>query len=404
MRGSAFRAELLLLVLLSSPIVEGASEDAGFKGLDLDADGSYHAVALTDGIFSNSTCSPGGYRDFYIDVSEKDSENNLFMEAIYTPGYGDTKDVQLTPISLHMYFNEIPFNRATESTQGLSPDGVYSLAVNANEIKVGRYFISVKCGDLDDADFGVVAMFEDSHLEDRHTQHYMICPGETLYHYLNVTSDEYDQHSHVRFTLCMPLDSLSELTMVTKVKYPPLRRSEPMVTLTANDYNSSDPNAHAACAQFEVCHDSLEIGKVWAGIFGSGLCGEYNLTATYFGGSHDSETCSLEMGGEDSHAASVKSLKLEHVARASCEPYEWVDFGIELNDHDRENNIVFEVQDLSTGGMNPESLSVHLFTDEIPVNRLTENRANSSNSAVYAVFKTFLSLNQMTGSPFRSVI
>jgi hypothetical protein len=278
--------------------------------------------------------------------------------------------------------------------------------VNANEIKVGRYFISVKCGDLDDADFGVVAMFEDSHLEDRHTQHYMICPGETLYHYLNVTSDEYDQHSHVRFTLCMPLDSLSELTMVTKVKYPPLRRSEPMVTLTANDYNSSDPNAHAACAQFEVCHDSLEEGKVWAGIFGSGLCGEYNLTATYFGGSHDSETCSLEMGGEDSHAASVKSLKLEHVARASCEPYEWVDFGIELNDHDRENNIVFEVQDLSTGGMNPESLSVHLFTDEIPVNRLTENRADSSNSAVYAVFKTFLSLNQLTnldGEPVEKV-
>ena len=180
MRLFATQAKFLLLLLLRSPTVKCASEDTGFKGLDIDADGSYHAVALTDGIFSNSTCSPGGYRDFYIDISEKDSENNLFMEAIYTPGYGDKNDVQLTPISMHLYFNEIPFDRVTESSHELSPDGVYSLAVNANEIKVGRYFISVQCGDLDDADFGVVAMFEDSHLEDRQTQHYMICPGEPL--------------------------------------------------------------------------------------------------------------------------------------------------------------------------------------------------------------------------------
>ena len=407
MRLFALGAELVLLVLQNTLHVKCASEDGSFKGLALDADGSYNAVALTDGFFSNSTCSPGGYRDFYIDVSEEDAENNLFMEAIYTPpGLGGIKDVQLSPISLHVYFNKIPFDRHTESSQSLSPDGVYSLVVNANEIKPGRYFISVQCGDLDDAKFAVVAKFEDSLLENRHTQHYLICPGETLYHHLNVTQNEFNQYSHVRFTLCMPLDSLSELTMVTKIQDPPLRRSEPMVTLTANDYNSLDPNAHAACAQFEVCHDSLEIGKVWAGIFGSGLCGEYNLTATYFGGSHDNETCSLEMGGADSHAANVKSLKLEHVARASCEPYEWVDFGIKLNDHDRVNNIVFEVQDLSTNGMNPQSLSVHLFTDEIPVNRLTENRVDASSSAMYAVFKTFLSLNQMTdqnGIPVQNI-
>ena len=392
------------LVLLNIPLARSLKSD--FVGLELSADGSYNAVELSDGIFSNSTCSPGGYRDFYIDVKDEHSEENLFVEAIYAPREGDTKDVQLTPISLYMYFNEIPFDRVTESSQHSSPDGLYSLAVNANEIKVGRYFISVQCGDLDYADFGVVAIFEDSHLEDRHTQHYMICPGETLYHYLNVTSDEYDQHSHVRFTLCMPLDSLSELTLVTKVRYPPLRRSEPMVKLTANDYNSSDPNAHAACAQFEVCRDSLEEGRVWAGIFGSGLCGEYNLTAAYFGGSHDSETCSLEMGGAEGSGSTERTLALEHVARASCEPFEWVDFGIELNEYDRENNIVFEVQDLSTGGMNPQSLSVHLFTDEIPVNRLTENRAETSTSSIYAVFKTFLSLNQLTnlnGDPVKKV-
>jgi hypothetical protein len=38
---------------------------------------------------------------------------------------------------------------------------------------------------------------------------------------------------------------------------------------------------------------------------------------------------------------------------------------------------------------------VHLFTDAIPVDRVTENRADESVSAIYAVFKTFLSLSEM---------
>jgi hypothetical protein len=405
MNSRAFSAAFLLLATLEAlPLVRAA--ESHYEGLALDADGSFNAAALSDGAFSNATCSPGGYRDFYIDASEENSHDNLFVEAIYAPRGSDVKDVNLAPISLHLYFHEIPSDRVTESTQRSSPDGVFSLAVNANAIKVGRYFISVKCGDLDGADFGVVAMFENAFLEDGNTRQYSICPEETLYHYLNVTSDEYEQGSHVRFKLCMPLDSLSELTMVTKVQHPPLRRSEPMVTLVASDYNLSDTSLETACAQFEVCHGSLEKGRLWAGIFGSGLCGEYNLTAMYFGGNHDSGKCSQEMGGTIPDGANVKALELEHVARASCDPYEWVDFIVELEDEDRENNIVFEVQDLGTKGMNPQSLSVYLFTDEIPVNRRTENRADTSSSAVFAVFKTFLSLNQMInldGDPVEKV-
>ena len=73
----------------------------------------------------------------------------------------------------------------------------------------------------------------------------------------------------------------------------------------------------------------------------------------------------------------------------------------QLDEDARQNNIVFEVIDQSDG-LNPESLSVHLFTNDIPTNRLTENRAEHSVSNVYAVFKTFLSLQEMEnadGSP-----
>jgi hypothetical protein len=60
-----------------------------------------------------------------------------------------------------------------------------------------------------------------------------------------------------------------------------------------------------------------------------------------------------------------------------------------LTDFDRRNNLVFEVADLSTG-LNPQSLSVHLFTNIIPFDRRTENRAEYSVSSVYSVFKNFL--------------
>ena len=73
----------------------------------------------------------------------------------------------------------------------------------------------------------------------------------------------------------------------------------------------------------------------------------------------------------------------------------------QLDDDARKDNIVFEVIDQSNG-LNPKSLSVHLFTNDIPTNRLTENRAEHSASNIYAVFKTFLSLQEMEnadGSP-----
>jgi hypothetical protein len=49
-------------------------------------------------------------------------------------------------------------------------------------------------------------------------------------------------------------------------------------------------------------------------------------------------------------------------------------------------------------GLNPESLSVHLFSNAIPVDRTTENRAEYSVSSIYAVFKTFLSLSEMSNA------
>jgi len=272
--------------------------------------------------------------------------------------------------------------------------------INANEIKHGRYFVSVQCGnDIDgSANFAVLAKFQSAELHDGEPHAYLICPNELLYQYLDLSaSDVAVDHYNVRFKMCVPPESQSSLALVTRVHYPPLRRAEPIILFDASNTNVTSLTASTEifedsdgnlCSNFDVCNSALEEGKVWAGVFGAGLCGEYNITASLFGGSlADGLTCETEVGGASLHDNDAIHLELEHVSRGSCDPYEWVDYELSLTDEDRKSNIVFEITDQSTGGLNPESLSVHIFTDTIPVDRLTENRADRSVSAVYAVFK-----------------
>jgi len=389
----------LALIGCCANFVFGVSEkhylEHGYHGLDLEADGSFQAVEMTDHQWKNASCSQGGFRDFYVDATAANLHDNLFVEIVHDPT--EKYDVKLHSLSMHLFFNEIPADRITENVLQSSPDGVYPLAVNANEIKEGRYFISVKCGDFEDANFGILANFDTAELQEGIPRPYSICSKETLYHYLELSeSDVKDKQYNVRFNLCAPSDSLSELAFVTKVNFPPLRKTEPQKLLSPSEANETDITDGSVCVTFDVCNSALGEGKIWAGVFGGGLCGKYNMTATFFGGvNYTDETCSTEMGG-GSEENTASQILLEHVYRGSCKPFQWVDYELTLTDYDRSNNILFEVIDVSTGGINPRSLSVHLFSNSIPVDRITHNRADSSVSHVYAVFRTFLALNDMT--------
>ena len=190
-----------------------------YEGLDLTAEGAYHPEELHDGTWANSTCSAGTFRDFYVDTSGENAHDNLFVELVHVPNDHAKKVVRLQSLALMLFYKEIPSDRSTEQIQASSPDGVYSLAINANELKEGRWFVSVRCDDLTDASFGVVAKFESAELHEGEPHPYFICPQETLYHYLNVSRDAIHHHdNNVRFSLCIPDDSQAELTITTKVR------------------------------------------------------------------------------------------------------------------------------------------------------------------------------------------
>jgi hypothetical protein len=97
------RHHLGLLLVLSAfcRIVKGSGGkhylEHGYHGLDLSADGSFEAVGLTHNQWKNASCSPNGFRDFYIDATSANAHDNLFVEAVHVPT--DENDVKV--INLH---------------------------------------------------------------------------------------------------------------------------------------------------------------------------------------------------------------------------------------------------------------------------------------------------------------
>lgn len=83
------RLGFLLVLSALCGFVEGSGGKQylvhGYHGLDLSADGSFEAVGLTHNQWKNASCSPSGFRDFYIDATSANAHDNLFVEVIHVP-------------------------------------------------------------------------------------------------------------------------------------------------------------------------------------------------------------------------------------------------------------------------------------------------------------------------------
>jgi len=308
----------LMLTLVSSDIL---------KGLELDASGSFMAQELPINLgedashWLNSSCTAGSYRDFFIDVTQALEHFNMFAEVVHTPVPSEPQGVRPNALSMMIFYEEIPSDRHDSGLiQDTSSDGVYSLVVNANEIRIGRYFIVVKCGDLaPTTDFGVIVRFDDAELREGSTRSFFICPDEILYYYVSLSEHTVTSGESVHFTLCIPEDSLSHLTLVSRMSYPPLRAKTPMEIAIGG--------SNTSCVRYDVCNDALHEGYVWAGVFGSGQCGAYNISVDFEPGS----SCTEDRGVLDNSDGAIP-LELEHVERSSCGPYQWVDFVVSVCD------------------------------------------------------------------------
>ena len=319
-------------------------------------DGAFNASKLEHHVWRSGSCGPNAFVDYYVDIDEKN--HNLFLAAVH-----DTEEITPGVLEMFVYETLIPEDRKSERRAIEGSDRSLSVAVNANDLELQRYYVSMKCNA--DAKFWIITELTDALLNPRAEGH--LCRDELLYHYV--------EKGPVNFRVCAD----DSVRVVARVGAPPLRVAEPVIYINGN------------CRDFHICESQI-LGneKIWIGIAGGGVCTAYNVTAL------EVDECIEELGDAKDVATveQATELKLEHVAYGSCQPYSWVDYVVDLSDVSGEN-LVFETRDTSDDALNFESLRVSLFTDTIPEDRETENRADRSVSNIYAVFKNYLSLRQL---------
>mmetsp|Transcript_14906 Transcript_14906/g.48653 ORF Transcript_14906/g.48653 Transcript_14906/m.48653 type:complete len:1617 (+) Transcript_14906:81-4931(+) len=347
-------------------------------------DGSVNAKELQDHAWVSGECTAGAFVDYFVDVDASKLRYNLFLEVVYDPEENTVRDHRVDALGMYLYEEEIPADRESEVREEESADRSLSLAVNANDLREVRYYVSVKCGSSEDAKFGIVAEFIHAELENALEAQGHVCRDELLYFFHDFSSSADD---HLFFKVCVPAGSEGKLELVLRVGAPPLRVTQPIVNVEGNGEGGE------VCREFHACDDLLEPTEIWLGVNSIGPCTAYTVSVETYSNDGQQE-CSNERGDAWQHTIATR-LHLEHVQYGSCTPYSWVDYAVDLTDDDRRNNLVFETRDVSDGALNIESLTVSLFTDEIPVDRISENRADRSVSNIFAIFKNYISLREV---------
>jgi hypothetical protein len=283
-------------------------------------------------------------------------------------------------LSIHLFENDISDERATEHREEYSSEGIYSIAVSYHDLHPGNFYLSVKCGSEAVPQFTIIAMLVPAALDQGTTYHGEVCPGEWIYHYYKHENPTQGTNYHVEFQITK---SKGDFFYLTRHEQPPIKLIPPY-----SHMNSSTVDAYA-----QVCN--IEAGKHYIGIRGGHHCAKYDVEITVFDNvAHPNSKCEETKHFIDQSAVgSATQLKLDHFAHAYCDPFSWADFYLEVDSAHAQHNIIFEVEDLAET-RNPVSLSVHVFSGHIPVDRQTENRAEASVHSLFTIYKNYLDLTQ----------
>ena len=254
--------------------------------------GALNAIAFEGHTWTGEDCFvPGAYRDFYVEVDESHSHDNLFVELVVTPFldvHGIAEELLPDAVTLKMWEDAIPVDRKSDLYQDWSTNSAYSLAVNANEIHDGRYYF---------VEFSH-ALLEEHQLQD----HNRVCAGELMYHYANVNQTHIDKHENLKFTVCTPDGSEADLTLMTRVDEPPLRIASPMKLIKSG----------GGCATFDVCADQLEEGKTWLGVYATKSCTEYSVEVHYFKNADVGHEACVPEHGDDEAISDGLRIEIGH--------------------------------------------------------------------------------------------
>ena len=307
--------------------------------------------------------------DYSVTIDESDTDTNLLLEVENL--HPQTTGYRTDALSVHLFPQSIPPDRAARQSVVEAIDLVYSITIDSHHLQAFTYYIGVKCG-ATTATYRLRARGIPAAMSDGGHVSGQVCPGAWTYHYFQVASGSAGSDLQFRFRL-----TSGDATYMTQHQQPPLKLRPP--------YRNVDHSAHSAPGVYtEVNLCAAEEGRHFFALRGRSHCADYELHLDVV--SHNSSCAEMvhECDGDDC-GFQCDEIELDKFVYGECVPYSWYDFKLETTPEDAENNLVVTVEALSKF-RTPELVSLHMYTDgEIPIDRHTEHRSMFAPDGVWGL-------------------
>jgi hypothetical protein len=354
------------------------------------------------------SCTPGEYVDYFLPLTyAADSDENLRFQVQLMEGGASRPQA----VALFLYQDdELPTNRRTEIFADHSVDGVYSVTVNAADLKhqlcvktdhAGptcahstanassdatehrrlasapaavngteadlTYFVSVRCSDASPASFKLIASAIQSHLVNGVSVHGELCPGGFIYHHWE--HNHVNEKRSVRFHLTKHGgDGYFLVRHGASFDEAPMKLAPPYLHM----------GEHDEFQDIEYCNasDAFESNdRVFVMLIGGTHCMSYEIMAEE---QPNSECEGMGHGDGVANAyINAEEIAPHHFVHGSCVNDDWVDFKFTLTAEDEHYNYLVEVEDLAESP-DPTALALFLYNYEIPSDRRSEQRAETA--------------------------
>jgi len=375
-----------------------------------EADMKNTAIKMELEHFTYSSCTPGGYTDFYLNISESNAKDNVIFEV---EQLGDNSDPHA--LTVYLFPNVIPSDRLSERRAEKSADGLYSLLISSLDLEPGIYFLSVKCKDAGLVDegggggerirFRVAPLAIHRDLAVGYTQHGELCPDEWVHHRFAVNRSSLSS-----------VDTVGDDFVAYHARFHIWKYSGDFYALLSDHapFKLMAPYSYVDLNELELVLDFCNIrsdDEIWIGLLGGTACSVYDISVTVntgdctptgherrlavsstSTGNLDDITSSADSYGELAaivSASGVQELTANRLYLSRCEAHGWVDFYLKVNINGSDaygvdpssNNIIFEVLLDASSKSNPEAVSVYLHLNGI----LPDDRTDTELFAVEAI-------------------
>ena len=377
----------------------------GAAGGSSSAESSSAGTVIDVDHFMRASCQPHEWVDFKLPKNDKYRDCNVVFEVEdLDRGYTQSG------LGLFVYKNAIPSNRVTEFKSTETPDGHYSVTLNAWDYdSKADLFASVRCGDQPKSFRLLTEVIQGEVKEGTHARGY-VCPGDFIYHFFDAGGGHDDARHRAIASAASdsspPLDEVSDVNFeivlhTGRVAYK-TSHGEPALKLIPPYRTASSEQYLAGNFTFvHLCGIEPGSGLHYLALLGMDKCADYEL---YVHIKKPSNTCAEPKHEvEDARLASgVEDIKPDHFTYSSCEPGEIKDFHMYIGVKDAVKNLRMEATNLDASSAEiPDALSIALYDGQIPASRHSEFTAGIATDGVLSLGVSYHDLHQ--GDFFLSV-